>query len=1166
MTRKQAYGATILALAMFWTASTPAPAQEARATLSGTITDPSGSSIIGAQVRITNLETGIVLSAQSNEVGQYRLLFINPGAYRLTVEMAGFRTFVREGIQLTLGQAATLDVPLQVGAQSETVTVAATAPLLEAEKADRGLVVDQRNLSELPVLARVPILMATLTPGVIWTAPNFNSLAPFSNGAFSSWSVNGSISPSGDFLLDGAPNNMIYQAAHSIAYVPPVDAVAEFKVVTGAYDAQYGRNGGGVIGLSIKNGTNKLHGSAYEFLKRPFLDANSFANNANGAGVNYDKLDEWGFSAGGPVWIPKAYNGKDRTFFFVAYEKYRDNTIPRSRIASVPSLAQRGGDFSRTLNNAGQLMPIYDPATGRTVNGAWVRDAFPGNIIPANRIDAVGAKIANIYPAPNIVPPGSVNWQNNYQYPGFTKYFFPNIVTRMDHNFSAKERIFGRYVYNNQLLNDVTNSLEGPGGDQRFGNKVNNAVVVDSITVFNASTTLDLRFSLNRWTQNYYPPNYGTNNATQIGLPASLVNQFPEPRRFPYLTASNYQTLGESGSNIWFAPSTTLSLAPTLSLIRGRHSLKAGIDLRLMHLGNYQSAFAGSTFAFDQQFTRANYLTADTLSGSSIASALLGAAASGSVDYIASPYFSWRYYAPWVQDDYKITRRLTLNIGLRYDLLGPLSERYNRLNYGFFPDKLNPITSQINQTQFPGYKVYGGLGFTGVDGVGRAAFQTDWNNIQPRLGAAFQLTPTTVLRGGFGISYLPQVSFGNSYGFSQSTPYVATVDAGQTPAGKVSNPFPSGLLAPPGAALGLQTLLGQTPNFADTGGHIGYTYSFSFGIQKQLANQIRIEASYVGSRTFDAPVSRSYNSLSVANLALGDTSKGGNPNTLNNRVPNPFQNLLPGTSLNSATVPLQQLLLPFSQFTNFTQQNLAVGKVWYNSLQVSVQKRYSKGLGLTGSYTLSKNIQALNYLNPTDAAPSNVIVPFDRTHVFVLAPIYELPFGPGREFLNSSHGLLSRLVGGWQLMGHLNWMTGVPMTVPGGVNVIGNPVLSDPTPNLRFNTGLIDSTGKIVNAVQGLQPAFQIQAPFTLRTASLYFGNLRNLWGPDFNLALVKSTRIREGVSLELRAEALNALNHPLWGGDPIIATNNPNFGKLLLNNGQTNEPRQVQLSARIVF
>ena len=236
--------------------------------------------------------------------------------------MAGFRTFVREGILLTLGEAATLDVPMEVGSQSETVTVAAQAPLLDAEKADRGMVVDQRDLSSLPILARVPNMLATLTPGVIWTAPNYTSLAPFSNGAFSSCSINGSISPSAEFLLDGAPNDMIYQAAHSVAYVPPVDAVEEFKVVTGAYDAQYGRNGGGVMAVAMKSGTNKLHGTAYEFMKRSFLDANTFANNAIGGAKNYDKLDEWGGTVGGPVWIPKVYNGKDKTFFFVAYENY----------------------------------------------------------------------------------------------------------------------------------------------------------------------------------------------------------------------------------------------------------------------------------------------------------------------------------------------------------------------------------------------------------------------------------------------------------------------------------------------------------------------------------------------------------------------------------------------------------------------------------------------------------------------------------------------------------------------------------------------------------------------------------------------------------------------------------------------------------------------------
>jgi hypothetical protein len=1159
--------AAALTLAFLTITADPVYGQEARSTVSGTITDQSGSAIAGARVRISNVDTGVALSAVSNEVGQYHLLFVNPGAYQLTAEMPGFRTFIRENILLTLGEAATLDVRMEVGSQADTVTVAAQAPLLDAEKADRGLAVDEKSLSSLPLIARVPNLMATLAPGVIWTAPNYTSLAPFSNGAFSSFSINGSVSPSAEFLLDGAPNDMIYQAAHSVSYVAPVDAVEEFKVVTGAYDAQYGRNGGGVVAVALKSGANALHGTAYEFLKRSFLDANTFANNAAGGARNYDKLDEWGGTLGGPVWIPKVYKGKDKTFFFVAYEKYHWNTLARNQISSVPTTAQRGGDFSNTFNAAGQLNAICDPATGRSVNGTWVRDAFPGNIIPANRLDAVGSRMANIYPLPNLTP-GLVNWQNNYFSPLNTQYFFPNIVARVDHNFSEKERIYGRYVYNNQLLDDISNAyLTGPGADNRYGNKVNNAAVLDSVTVFNTTTTLDVRGSLNRWTQNYAPGTYNASTGAQaIGLPASLVSQFEEPSRFPYITASNYQYLGESASNIWYAPSTNWSLAGTLSLIRGRHYIKAGLDSRLMHLANYQSAFAGSTFAFDQTFTRANYLTADSVSGNAIAAMLLGAATSGGVDYIARPYYSWRYWAPWVQDDIKVSRRLTINLGLRWDVLGPLKERYNRLNYGFFPDRVNPISSQINQTLFPNYKVSGGIGFTGVGGQPDTAFNTDWNNIQPRLGAAFQLTPTTVLRGGFGVSYLPQVSFGNSYGFSQSTPYVASLTSNQTPAGSVSNPFPSGLLAPAGSSLGLATLLGQSPNFADPSGRIGYVYSFSFGIQKQLADQIRIEASYVGSRTYAVPVTNTYNALSKQNLARGDATQGGSSNALTQQVPNPFQGLLPGTSLNSATVPAQQLLLPFPEFTGLSRQNIPEGRIWYNSLQTNVQRRYSNGFSVTGSYTFSKNLQALNYLNAQDSSPARTIVPFDRTHVFVLAPVYELPFGPGRPLLNTSHSLISRLVGGWQVMGNFTWQSGVPMSVPGGVFVVGNPVLDNPTPAHMFNTGLIQANGTVVNTVNGLPPAFQIQPPFSLRTASLYFGNLRDRWGPQLDLALIKSTRIRERLRLEIRADALNAMNHPLWGGDPVITPTSPNFGQLLLNNGQTNAPRQFQLSARLVF
>ncbi|MGH9666244.1 MAG: hypothetical protein ACRD9L_17595, partial [Bryobacteraceae bacterium] len=342
--------------------------------------------------------------------------------------------------------------------------------------------------------------------------------------------------------------------------------------------------------------------------------------------------------------------------------------MARSPVSSVPTLAQRNGDFSQTSNNAGQLMPVYDPLTGHNVNGQWVRDAFPNNTIPLGRLDPVGAKIAGLYPAPNTSLAGPVNWQNNYFNPNdLTQYFFDNFVARVDHNFGDKERVYARYAYNNQLLHDDTNELPGMAADLRYGNKVNNAFVFDSVTVLSPASTLDLRASVNRWLQNYEPPDYGSYNATAIGWPASLVDRFPESRRFPYFTLTNYRSLGSSGSNIWLAPTTTISLQPSLALVRGRQIIKAGFDYRLIHLANYPSAFAGGTMAFDQGFTRSNYLTQDSLSGNAVASALLGYAASGEVDYIVKPFYRWGYYAPWVQDDIKLSRRLTVNFGLRWD-------------------------------------------------------------------------------------------------------------------------------------------------------------------------------------------------------------------------------------------------------------------------------------------------------------------------------------------------------------------------------------------------------------------------------------------------------------------------------------------------------------------
>ncbi|MEJ7608758.1 MAG: hypothetical protein WKF37_21430 [Bryobacteraceae bacterium] len=735
----------------------------------------------------------------------------------------------------------------------------------------------------------------------------------------------------------------------------------------------------------------------------------------------------------------------------------------------------------------------------------------------------------------------------------------------MDHNFGTKQRIYGRYVWNNQVLHQNTNGIPGYGADLREGTKINNGLLVDSLTIISASTTLDIRASVTRWVQDYKPTTYGDYDATVIGWSQALVNSLPEKNQFPSVAIEGCKRLGPSANNIWLAPTTTLALAPTLTTIHGRHAIKVGLDYRLTRYANYQSIGTGGNFTFDRAFTRSNYLAQDALSGNGIASMLLGTPSSGQVDSLVRPFYQWQYYAPWVQDDIKINRRLTINLGLRWDLALPVTEKYNRINRDFLGDQVNPITSRINQTLFPGYTVKGGIGF--ADEESRSPYISDRNNFQPRLGAAFQLTPTTVLRGGWGISYITNVSTGYSNGFSQTTPFVSSTDAGRTPATLISDPFPSGIQAPSGSAQGLETLLGRGPSIADPSGNIGYVHSFSLGIQKQLPWQISMEAAYVGSRTLSLPTTRGYNELSAENLRLGDRTQGGNPNYLNERVPNPFESLLPGSSINTSTVPRQQLLRPFPQFTSFNRQGVPNGKVWYNSLQIAVNKRYSHGFMLTVAYTLSKNLQAVNYLNPQDALPSRSLVPWDRPHRLVLAPILELPFGPGRPFLSSTGPVLGRIIGGWQLMMNTTLQSGNPMTVPGNVFLLRNPALENPTYNRMFNTGLIDQDGVTIRNVQaGELPAFQIQPPFTLRTASQYYGNIRNLWGREYNVTLAKNTTIREGFVVQFRAEAFNLFNHPIFGNDPILDATSANFGKILRDNGQSNFPRQIQLGLRLSF
>jgi len=1148
--------------------SAPTAAQDTRASLSGTVADASGSVIPGVSVRLTNTATDVSQTVTTNEAGLYRILFLAPGAYKLVATHSGFKTFERDNIELSVAEDGTLPVVLQVGAQTDRITITAETPLIDAEKADRGMVIDSQLMVDMPINTRNPIMLAAMANGITPTGGSTLDQKPFSNSADGAWSVNGGVGSTLEFLLDGAPNNTIYNGVSTVAHVPSVDAVQEFRVTTSVYDAQSGHTGGGAINISIKSGTNSIHGTGYEYLKRASFNATAFLDNAHGNPSPSNALDQYGFTIGGPVTLPKLYKGKDRTFFFFAWEKYHENQeYPGEKVASVPSKLQREGDFNDTVDNAGRLYTIYDPSTGKLDNsGRWIRTPFANNRIPSSQINPASAKILALFPQPNSVSSGSVPWQNNF-YAGdnIADFNFTNMIARVDHNFSEKERMYARWSWSNFEQIRTSNALPGIAGDHRDGGKYSNGGVVDSITMLSPNTILDLRASLTYWTERIGPSDYGF-NATQWGWPASVVSQLTKRTLLPSIAISGATTLGNSSGNITFEPTTVFSLQPNVAMPRGRHTLKFGLDFRVTRYTQYRPSADRGIFSFDQAFTRADFQVQDALSGNGLASMLLGYPASGSAGFTANPFFQWIYSAPWIQDDFKVTRNLTLNIGLRWDVTKPVTERHDRLDRDFLATTLNPISNQIDQTKFPGMKVYGGIGFVSQNGAPRSPFNLDLNNFQPRLGFAYRILPKTVLHGGWAVFYLAPTDSGITSGFSQSTPYVSTQDSGRTPAGNISNPFPTGLLQPSGAAGGLATFLGQSITFANPEVRNPYVHQFSFGIQQELPGRIGVGASYVGSRTMAALVSKSIDSLSLADLALGDPTKGGNPNYLSAQVPNPFQNLLPGTTINGSTVARNQLLRPYPQFTGITETNLNTGRVWYNSLQASVRKRYSRGLSLSANYTFSKNIQALSYLNAQDAAPTNSLAAYDRPQRLSLAPSYELPFGRGRQFLKSNNPVVRRLVSGWQVLFNTVFQSGAPMGIPSNVLILGDPRLEDPTWDRLFKTGYIDTNGTVRNVLPGEQPVFQIRQANTLQTTPLRWGNLRDRWATTYDAAAIKTTPIREGMTLQFRLEAFNALNTPVFSSDPNLTPTSANFGRVIRDNGQNNAPRSLQFAFRLKF
>jgi hypothetical protein len=1168
-------------------------AQDFRATISGRVFDSSGAAVPNAKVVAVNQATNETSTATTDSSGAYTIPLLRPGNYNITGSSAGFKQQIRENVVLQVSQTVGIDITLEVGQMTESVRVEANAAVLETQTASRVGVIDNTKVTELPLNARNPFMLGTTQSGVTFRGAAIWQ-RPFDNGAIAEWSVNGGQQSRNEFLVDGAPNNA-QLGGNNIAYVPIVDAVQEFSIVTNSYDAQYGRTGGGVFNVAIKSGSNQHHITLWEFLRRTGLNANTFQNNAIGRPRADMFLDQYGWQFDGPVYFPKLLK-KDapvKLFYLGSYEGYREGS-PNPLRNSFAQPEMREGDFSRLVQANGQPVTIYDPFSANPDN----RTPFAGNRIPGNRINPVARNVTKFMPVPNATTPGQRYSTTNFLIPEyFNNDKFYSLILKFDWNFGDKHRSFIRHMSNDRTEERCANGIcAGPGmdGQQPF-QRINDAYALDWVTTLNSSTIFNIRGSYNRFIEKGFGRDNIGFDLTSLGLPASLVSQLPQPAYFGRWNFAGYSPLGRGqGINI----TNNYSLSGTLTKIVGAHTMKMGADIRRIHFIQQNSGDI-LQFNFDDSWTRRIWNQAEASAGDSYASFLLGLPGGGQSFYPLFPFYRNWYSAFFFQDDWKVNRRLTLNIGLRYDVNIPADEKYNRLNRGFDPAAVSPVRSQIsaaNRALYPQLgSLSGGLNFAGVNGLSRNAGDLYRNTWQPRIGFAYQLNEKMVLRGGYGRYYMnPSNNNLRSIGFQTETPLVTSLDAGRTPIPNLlSNPYPNGIATPSGAGLGASTFLGRDFQHWSTNFRLPNIDQFSLGVQYQVNRGSVLDISYVGSRTNDHETEIAANIPNAAFLRQCDRLQGGDPAICNAQVPNPFLGLeaFRGTPFFTATsVTNYQMNRPFPQFNgNLTQQGLNTGFIRYNSLQVNYNVRMG-GLNLITNYTWSKMLENWGFQDVANRVRQQGLYFNDRTHFFKFTGVYDLPFGKGKRFGNSS-GWTDKLIGGWQATGFFTYASGEPADFPGNVLPLGDPRNTDINWNqhqvrgvsncvLRQNDNgtvtpmpysVASGCGNDFSQYKWLWVAnFSPGQGIPGRQNPNRWGNLRKHTVPTLDASLLKTTRITERLRFQFGIEAFNAINRFYYGRNDGF-NNNPNdanFGTVFpaLASNQNSNPRAVQLRFKILW
>lgn len=1151
----------------------------------GRVTDPSGAVVPKADVTVHNQKTNVDINTKTTDSGVYTVPYLNPGLYTVSAEAAGFRKALKTDITLEVGQTAVIDLPLQVGSANDSVTVRADAELLDYGKADSGEVIENTRVTEMPLNGRNPFMLSTLQAGAIWDGKE-QYKRPFDNAVGQNLNINGGGKGENSILMDGISDS----SGQMLAYVAPADAVQEFKVVTTPYDAQYGRLRGGAVEMVLKSGTNKLHGSVYEFARRGWLDANSWQNDyylaTQPTNTKYlkakHKLNQYGAQLDGPVVLPKVYNGRDKSFFVLQYENWDEIMPSNSIVTSVPDPKWLTGDFSglQVWNGSSfSAVTIYDPLTTDPKTG--IRTPFPGNKIPAARLDATALKLLSFYPAPNITLPASATqWQSNYLVPNPTTDRYRNLLGKLDHLISPKDRVSLRYGWWERYEYNSVNGMPGVtiNGETPLGTRSH---TLGAQWTHTASSNLlfDVRIA------GIVNQALGFQTVSGFNLaslwPSSMVSQFPgfNANYFPRLDINNFANFGSINNT--YNATYSLNLMPTMMWMKGAHTFHAGVDLRFLQYTQMLPT-GGPQLTFSPAWTQQYYDHATQNTGNTIASMLLGTAASGSATINPRTFWSQHYYAPFIQDDWRILPRLTLNLGLRWDFNMPPVERHNEGLYAFDSTTVNPADSQVNHLLLTNKgPIMGGFGYLGVNGAPRTLYTPAWINIQPRVGFAYAVNKKTVVRGGIGEFFMNALTASsNTLGFSATTQYLGSLDGGRTSITNLSNPYPT-INQPTGSSLGMLAGLGMSVGYTNPHFSIPNVWMFSLGVERQLTKDTSLEVSYVGNRSYNDTTTNDVDHWDPAFVSQCDPTKGGNYNLCNAQVPNPFKGAaaFQGTNYYSVTtVKATDLSRPYPQFTGISEGLINDASSWYNSLQVTATHK-ANNLTLHGTWTYSKSMNTGGFQDATYSIPNRGLSGDDMTHRVTISGVYTLPFGRGRAMLSNANRLVDGVLGGWELGGLSSYETGRPWGAPSGYYMVGDPRVKRSILANGDERVISPCVWTVTNPVTGAtapiqaaldygctQPVF-IQKQTYAPAQNVVYSGIRQLSGLWLDTNFAKNFTITEAIKLQLRFEGFNILNHPLFQNGFYTNTDS-RWGTIgrVSGGGQSNLPRQTQVAVRITW